>query len=321
MTASADPVLATCPACGSTKAARLEHIALTEQHRSYSPGNTSTANELTRLANIPGNQYQMLRCHQCGLEFCDPFVAPGNDWYQLVYQTLSLYPGERWEFDFVPIQLSRHDSIGEIGCGSGEFLKLCRVAGIPAAGVDFSKDAIDACIARGFDAKLMDVSGEASAFIEASRRTTIVAFQVLEHLASPASLFALASRWSTPDASLWVAIPSNRRPARLFQERDFLDQPPHHMTRWTEASLKLVGERNGWKLARILYEPMNLLARVWWIATRTAAYKAFAATPLVKIRPAEWAVRALIYPWALIRSFTIGDSMSGQTMMAQYSKA
>ncbi len=312
---------ASCPACDSGTATRLEHIALMEQHRFYAPGNLTVANELTRLANIPSDCCQMLRCDQCALEFCDPFVAPGELWYQFVYKTLSLYPGERWEFKFVPGQLSKQDTIGEIGCGSGEFLKTCRTAGIPAKGVDFSKDAIDACIASGLDAKLMDVGREASAFAGTDRRSAIVAFQVLEHLASPSSLFTLASQWSAPGASLWVAIPSNRRPSRVFQERDFLDQPPHHMTRWTEASLKNVGERNGWKLARLLYEPMSLMTRLWWIATRTPVYKAFAATRLHKARPLEMAVRTMIYSWALIRSLIMGDAMSGQTMMAQYTKA
>lgn len=312
---------ASCPACGTSVATPLEHIGLDEQHRSYSPGNPAVADELTRLANVPGDQYQMLRCGQCGLEYCEPFVAPGEQWYQLVYKTLSLYPGERWEFKFVPGQLSKQDTIGEIGCGSGQFLKICRSAGIPAMGVDFSKDAIDSCIASGLAAKLMDVSGESSAFVAANRRTAIVAFQVLEHLANPTSLFALASEWSAPGASLWVAIPSNRRPSRIFHERDFLDQPPHHMTRWTEDSLKIVGERNGWKLARLLYEPMTLMTRLWWIATRTRTYKAFAATRFHKARSLEMALRTMIYPWALLRSLTMGESMSGQTMMVQYAKA
>jgi hypothetical protein len=93
------------------------------------------------------------------------------------------------------------------------------------------------------------------------------------------------------------------------------------MTRWTEDSLKIVGERNGWKLARLLYEPMTLMTRLWWIATRTRTYKAFAATRLHKARPLEMALRTMIYPWALLRSLTMGDAMSGQTMMVQYAKA
>jgi Methyltransferase domain len=311
----------TCPACHSTVAIPLEEIDLTTQHREYAPGKTTIQERLTTLAGVPGNRYRMQRCQRCGLEYCSPLRAPGNEWYELVYQNLSLYPGKRWEFEFVPSQLATGDTIGEIGCGSGEFLKRCRDAGIPAEGMDFSNDAVEACLAAGLKAKLLALGGVQAAGFAENNHSTIVAFQVLEHLDEPNSLFDLAAAWAASKADLWVAIPSNRRPSRWFGEWDFLDQPPHHMTRWTELALKLTGEQNGWKLNQVFYEPISLLTKAWWLTTRSGFYKSFAASPLGKIGPLEKAVRLALYPLMMVRGAFVGKAISGQTMMAHYTRA
>ena len=115
-----------CPACGASTESLLEAIELAIQHQSYSPKDVTIQAQLTTLAGIPFDSYQMLICGNCGLEFSSPLRAPTEEWYRLVYKVLNLYHSTRWEFDFVAESLHRGDVLGEIGCGSGEFLKRCR---------------------------------------------------------------------------------------------------------------------------------------------------------------------------------------------------
>lgn len=309
-----------CPACRHPASQPLETIHLAQQHSSYS-GDAATQQALTTAAEIPGNAYRMLKCASCGLEFAHPQQAPTARWYELVYQVLALYPARRWEFDYILPTLRPQDTVGEIGCGSGEFLKRCRDAGLQASGVDFSTTAVAACLASGLDAHVLDLTGTVPDFMTGRDRHVLVAFQVLEHLDDPGSLFALAAQWSAPAAKLWVAVPSNRRPSRLFGEEDYLDQPPHHMARWTELALAAIAQQTGWHLTRVIYEPMGLGAKVWWVSTRMTLYKICERQGALKFAILERLLRVLLAPFALIRLCSLDESMSGHSMLAEYTKA
>ncbi len=309
-----------CPACRHSDSTALETVDLAEQHRSYSRDPAIQA-QLTAAAGIPGDRYTMRRCDRCGLEFAHPFRAPGEPWYGLVYGVLDLYPSVRWEFQYLLDRLSPRDALGEIGCGDGEFLGLCKNAGIPSFGVDFSRDAIADARAAGLDAEVLEIGATGANVAARHDRNVIVAFQVLEHLAEPAALFHIASAWAAPGATLWVAIPSNHRPSRYHHERDYLDQPPHHMTRWTATALQTIGEDHGWHFERVLYEPLAFSGRVWWLATRHPLYVRLQASGSLRNRLLERFVRALTSLLSLPRARATRETISGQTMMAQYTLA
>jgi len=306
-----------CPACRGSSLSALEKIDLAEQHRSYSL-DPAIRTQLTEAAALPGDAYTMRRCDTCGLEFADPFHAPTETWYGLVYGALELYPSVRWEFQHLLTRLSARDALGEIGCGDGEFLALCKDAGVPSFGVDFSRAALAAARTAGLDAEVLEIGATGANVTARHDRNVIVAFQVLEHLADPAALFHIASAWAAPGATLWVAIPSNHRPSRYFRERDFLDQPPHHMTRWTERSLNIIGESHGWRCDRVLYEPTTLSVRLWWLATRHPLYRALQRSGSLKGKIAERLTRAFTSLLSLPRALATSSAISGQTMMAQY---
>jgi hypothetical protein len=117
----ADAVLTVCPVCGSGAASPLEVVQLELQHQIYAPRDTEAQRRLTDAVGVPGNRYRMMRCVDCTVEYANPCVAPGSDWYALTYSLLKLYPESRWEFAHVLAQMKKNDVLGEIGCGSGEF--------------------------------------------------------------------------------------------------------------------------------------------------------------------------------------------------------
>jgi hypothetical protein len=148
----------------------------------------------------------------------------------------------------------------------------------------------------------------------------VTAFQVLEHVEAPGALFELAAGVSTDDARLWIAVPSHRRPTRHFEERDTLDQPPHHLTRWTESSLAAAGARCGWRLRGVDYEPLSAATRLWWQATRSRLYLTLVRQPATAPRAWERAVRWCHYPLGLLACLEIGDAMTGFSMLAMFEK-
>jgi SAM-dependent methyltransferase len=309
-----------CPACAAITSRAIQTIDLKDQHQSYVPGNLEIQGKLSEAAEIPSDQYTVFCCSACGLAYCDPLQAPSAEWYRLFYNSRPLYPKNRWEFDFVLNQLNQSDCLGEIGCGNGEFLKRCRRLSIEAFGADFSRDAVQSCLEQGLNASIMDVSKWADISMGDCRCTQVVAFQVLEHLDNLASLFGLASSWSIAGGRFWVAVPSNRRPSRIFGERDVLDEPPHHMTRWTECALRFVGSRWGWDLRQIYYEPLSVAARVWWCTTRTALYRRALKAGLAGRPYLERALRSILLPVGAVKALLLWKQLSGQTMLAEYSR-
>lgn len=132
-----------CPACGKKEALVLETIDLESQHRHYAPDNVSAQESLTIAAKTSVEKYTMHKCVSCALEYAEPSIAPSNSWYSLAYSLLDLYPVNRWEFDYVINKIGVTNLVGEIGCGSGSFLKKCQAKNINCSDIDFSKDAIN----------------------------------------------------------------------------------------------------------------------------------------------------------------------------------
>jgi len=306
-----------CPACGRASFDLCESIDIVEQHRSYSPNDLQMQTDLTAAAAESALSYQMCRCRNCRLEYSDPMRAPSAAWYQLAYRALDLYPGVRWEFGEVLRHVGANDRVFEFGCGSGSFLTCCKGQGVPALGMDFSMDAIATCLANGLSAQRLDLN-EIADLTDADRFHQMAAFHFLEHLDHPRVLFEQAAARALPSADLWVSVPSDRRPTRLYGIPDFLDQPPHHMSRWTPEAFRQIGMQLGWRLIEMLYEPIPLRTAVWSISVYSAQYKRWKRAGRFKNRLVEKGYRAAALPVALLRRVTTDRSLRGFSMLAHF---
>ncbi len=313
------PSVAPCPACAAEVSAGLESIDLSEQHSHYFPEDAGMASQLTQFARQSSDGYEMRRCQECDLEWASPMKAPNADWYELAYRNLDLYPPSRWEFERV-LQAGRSaDRVFDIGCGSGAFLRLCTAAGMTCEGAEFSPTVVARASSTGLPVRLMDLDQQPRTAAEGTA-TVVTAFHVLEHLSRPERLFEFASVVSAPNAILWVGVPSCRRPSRVFRERDILDQPPHHLTRWSERALQCAGESSGWQLLETAFEPLPLPSALWWISTRTTLYRALVSQTIPPNKRLERGIRLLNAPIALTQRLTTRRGMTGFTMLARFRK-
>jgi SAM-dependent methyltransferase len=305
-----------CPACRGREHERLGQIPIASQHRDYAPGDEALQARLTAAAATASSCYEMLRCRICGMEFADPMAAPPAGWYALAYRALDLYPPARWEHGVTLASFRASDAVVEFGCGSGSFLAGCRERGLDSVGLDFSADAVEQCRRQGLPARRFDLRDELPPDLR-GRGAQLVAFHVVEHLEEPALLFRHARAAAAAGARLWIGVPSDRRPSRRFGERDFLDEPPHHMSRWTEAAFREIGWREGWRLQEMHYEPLGYRASLWSIATHSAAYVA-ARGRSVAPSAVERLLRWRLYPQAALRRFRMRPPLSGFSMLARF---
>lgn len=298
---------------------KLEEIDLEAQHKLYSARDVRLREAMSAVVCQYTPSYQMQRCDKCGLEYASPMANPGSAWYGMAYGALSLYPSHRWEYGRVIELINRSGHIADFGCGSGKFLTACLNAGLPAMGFDFSPEAISSCKKQGLRAKVLE--GTDLKQLPGSKEapfTHITSFHVLEHLDNPLWFFDLAAVSTTPTAQLFVSVPSDRRVTRVYGEKDFLDQPPHHLTRWTRSSLEQIGTNSGWMLIDLKYEPWPFAWQLWACAIRQPSYRSRvdAQTP----RWQERLQRLAHYPIAALQTLQAPYPLSGFSMLARYVK-
>lgn len=308
------PPLSPCPACGSTVADAIEVMRVHEQHLAYMQGDARAAHRLDQAFGHAMTAYDMHRCRRCLLEFSNPPLAPAQAWYAELYGRLHLYPTDRWEYAAVRDSFSPRDTVIDYGCGSGQFLLSVRDRVRDALGFDFSRAAVESAAKQGLRAHVLDLDVRNRGTPLPVPATHVTAFHVLEHLARPEALFHFAKSVAGPLARLWVAVPSDRRASRMYAEPDALDAPPHHLTRWTEASLREIGRRHGWVLEQHLYEPLAASTAVWEATRRLPIYHWFN----VRWRPLEWGARRALaaFVWASRRHRRA--AASGFSMLACY---
>lgn len=260
--------------------------------------------------------YEIRECVNCGLHFSNPMKAPSGEWYSYTYEKLQLHASDRWEFDFVANTLASHGKVGEIGCGTGVFLEKCRLKGSDVYGVDFSETSIAACQKRGLNAELINVQADNAK--SAKSMSTIASFHVLEHLEDPALLFRLASSWATPEATLWVSVPSDRRIGRLLKQKDLLDEPPHHLSKWTPKALEAIGQANEWHLKRVIDEELGVRQSLYTFCVNSGFYRSVSKYFGQTNKWFERSLRYAMYPFVLARYGKDIFRLTGHSMMAEF---
>jgi SAM-dependent methyltransferase len=306
-----------CPACGASGARLQATLAVDKQHAAYFPNQPAIAARLSSALAL--RAYQLMACGTCGLVFAAPMTSPGSAWYALAYEAWNVKPEHRWEYDAVLAKLGPAERVYEIGCGTGAFLLACRQQQIAASGVDFWPDAIARCRDAGLEASVAEVSmGETPP--PSSPASAIASFHVLEHLQEPRELFRHAATAARDGAALWISVPSYRRPNRLLGYREPMDEPPHHLTQWTDAAFAAIGRPYGWELTDVWFEPFSLRGGLFAVASHFRLYQVLEARRWLGTRRVEQAIRALLYPVAAwrLRRHPERQRMTGLSMLVRY---
>jgi len=126
---------------------------------------------------------------------------------------------------YLPYFTGRREVL-DIGCGRGEFLELMREAGVPARGIDLSRESVDLCRQKGFEAEAADLFRYLADLPEASL-DGIFSAQVVEHLPPERlpDMIRLAASRLERDGVLAIETP-NPECLAIFATHFYLD-PTH----------------------------------------------------------------------------------------------
>lgn len=201
-------------------------------------------------------RYTLRWCGKCDVQFADPMEEPGQEFYEshsrytgpeLLYTSpRSLNWDQRW---FLRDRPRAGGKLLDVGCGTGYFAAAARLAGYRVSGLDFSRPQLE--LARRlfgltdlYPTTLRDYARSAPP----ASLDVVTAFQVLEHVADPVAFIRDARTLLAPGGYLAVGVP-NWRVWGIF--REWLDQPPHHLTRWSRTSLAKALERGGFEVVKL----------------------------------------------------------------------
>lgn len=223
------------------------------------------------------NDFLFVRCTTCGLVYLKNRPAP--DTLDVIYP--SNYRPHSFSKSLGPfvarirtgVQASKvrvirkyagkNDFIVDVGCGSGELLRLMRDHGDPSwrlAGVDFSEAAVKKVRAMGID--VYPGRFEAMTWKDAAP-DMIIMNQVIEHLDDPSAVVEKAHRLLKPGGYLIIETPSMEGwDARWFLKRYWGGwHTPRHWTLYTEDSLVYLLRRVGFNIVERRY----LLSPTFWL--------------------------------------------------------
>ena len=189
-----------------------------------------------------------------GLYFFDPMVEGSHRFYEQYYAWLlrhNLWTREsiREEFRLAARHVKAGDRVLDVGCEFASFRKVlppnARYVGLdPHFGESsFVEGVLNETLAE-------HLVGNARSY------DVVCSFQVIEHLSSPATMFADMMQAVRPEGLVIVGVP--HVPSALTRIPNFLlNFPPHHLTWWTEGALTALSERNGATIESIQHVPWS----------------------------------------------------------------
>lgn len=142
----------------------------------------------------------------------------------------------------------KRPKILDVGCGTGLFINLCRQQGIKATGIDFSeagiklaKDIGSHCFHQDF---LKDIAD--SCF------DIVTMFDTIEHLVDPGAFLKKSHSVLRKKGLLVLTTPRNDSLAcKIFGKKWHLYIPPRHLHIFSSQSIRLLLERQGFKILAI----------------------------------------------------------------------
>ncbi len=229
--------------------------------------------ELKGLASL-----DLVRCSECALLFFWPMVSGSQAFYDRLQALDWYYADEKNEFEFARRFLNADVAVLEVGCGKGAFgasLDVRRYVGL-----EFSEKARARALEAGL--AVLGESVQVHAAAHPAQYDVVCSFQVLEHVSAVGDFVRACVACLKPGGVLMFSVPSADSFARDVPNF-LLDMPPHHLTRWPDATLTALVRLFELEAVDLWHEPLQPAHRNLYAASRVHA--AFAAS--ARCRPSR----------------------------------
>jgi 2-polyprenyl-3-methyl-5-hydroxy-6-metoxy-1,4-benzoquinol methylase len=214
----------------------------------------------------------LYECVDSSLFFFEPRFEGSSDVYKELQKKFEWYYLEdKWEYKIAQNEIIDQKSIIEIGCGKGTFInKINKKSEATIIGLETSQEAVIEAQKKKLPVFLKDIG---AVFIDQPNYEvdTIIAFQVLEHLAEPLLFLKHHISYLKKGGKLILCVPNIDC---FYQYSDeLLDMPPHHTAKWSKKSFKYLENTLPIKLKKVRYEPLFYMHIGIWLRNYSMHYR------------------------------------------------
>jgi SAM-dependent methyltransferase len=238
--------IAACPLCTAADSTHLCSLDTRLLRKEY------WRTHRVRIMLADSTRIDFRRCNLCDLRYFDRAVCGDADFYRQLQRISWYYKKDKQEYAIAAGYIRSSDSVLEVGAGRAAFAQ--RTACQTYVGLETSPDAIAAAAAAGITLLQEDI--ETHSIRHAGKYDVVCAFQVLEHVANPRGFLESAKRCLRPGGRMIIAVPSEDSFAAISYW-DVLNMPPHHVTRWTDRSLRYAAEILAMDVVAIQHEHLD----------------------------------------------------------------
>jgi len=245
----------TCPLCESNSLKLLENIKKIDILNQYSQ---ILKDDFSYLFD---SDLKYLQCNQCKLKFFDPLVTGDEKFYNSLQQFDWYYLDDKSEYSLATKFIKESDTVLEIGSGKGAFAK--RINAKSYTGLDFSIEAKKMAAKNGIKIYNETIEEHSKKGV---KYDVVVSFQVLEHVSNPKEFIEKSLNCLKENGVMIIAVPSENS---FLQDtyNSVLNMPPHHVTRWSDNTLKFISNTYDLELITIDHEEVQPIHKDWFKQT------------------------------------------------------
>jgi len=246
-----------CPLCENNQIEIVEKIKVEDIINLY-----ERLMDRGYLAHLLNNDIDYCRCSFCDLRFFYPIVTGDEQFYNSLQKFEWYYQDKKEEFDIASRYIEKSDKVLEVGSGKGAFAKYLSSSNY--TGLDFSAKAKQMALENGIVIENESINSHAEKNKE--RYDAVVSFQVLEHVADPKGFIEAMILALRSGGKLIIAVPSDSSFLQ-YAVNSTLNMPPHHVTRWSDESLKSIASMYDLNIIDIHHEPLQEIHERWYLQT------------------------------------------------------
>ena len=245
-----------CPLCGGNK---LEIIDLIKRE-DLSFLLTKFVGE--NFSYLFSKDMKFCGCDKCKLKFFYPLAVGDEIFYNSLQKLDWYYMDEKAEYIEAKKHIKKTDRVLEVGCGKAAFVKFLSTK--QYVGLDTSAEAKEMALKDGVIIENESIQNYAAK--NSSKFDVVVSFQVLEHVSDPSSFIQSKVDALKVGGKLIIAVPSEDSFLK-YATNSVLNMPPHHVTRWTDETLRFIADKYNLQILDIYHEKLQDVHKFWFAKT------------------------------------------------------